>query len=197
MKPMESIRLTPTPDIESDRLTARLQSGDAEAFAEFAAAWTPKITTLAFRMTANRHDALDVTQETLLRVHRGIQRFDRSAALSTWVYRVTLNTSHDFLRKRRSTTRLETAAAKLPAPNTAQTQHGSTTMDESNEVADALDQLPPSQREALVMRHYLGLTFPAIAEIVGEPVTTIKSRTLRALLQLRTLLSTDTPATEM
>ena len=56
-------------------------------------------------------------------------------------------------------------------------------------VAEAVAELPADEREAIVLRHYVGLTFPRIAEIVDAPVTTIKSRVLRALEKLTARLS--------
>ena len=169
---------------------SRIRDGDTDAFAQFIRTWDQRVLALCYRMTGNHEDAQDLRQEAFLRAHRGIQLFDGKATLSTWMYRVTLNTCHDFLRKRRATDRIERVAAKSADASTdrCETSASLARTDAVNVVASALEELRVSERDALVMRHYLGMTFPAIAEIVGEPITTIKSRVLRGLQRMRDLL---------
>ena len=164
----------------------RIHSGDALAFVRH---FGERAYSLAFRMTGNTEDAEDVRQEAFLRMHRSLGSFDGRSSLSTWIYRVTLNTCLDYLRKRQTMDRralaeVASGTRRMSTDYAVSPDH----QDVAAAVVRALDQLPTSRREALVMRHYLGLTFPEIGRIVGEPVTTIKSRVLRGLQQVRDIL---------
>ncbi len=168
-----------------------IHSEDPRAFPEIVRHFGDRVFQLAYRMTGSVHDAEDVRQEALLRMHRSLGGFDGRSSLSTWVYRLTLNACHDYGRKQRSTARVERVAA-VAALGSHSASVGDTSWVDRGDigaaVSIALDKLTVSTREALVMRHYLALTFPEIAEIVGEPVTTIKSRVLAGLQQVRDLL---------
>lgn len=183
--------MNPDLDALEQEIDSRIRSADIRAFPDLVRHFGERVYSLAFRITGNTEDAEDVRQEAFLRMHRSLGSFDGRSSLSTWIYRVTLNTCHDHIRKQQSMDRREQILAEV-APGTRQisTDHA-ISLDHENvatAVVSALDQLPTSQREALVIRHYLGLTFPEIGRIVGEPVTTIKSRVLRGLQQVRDIL---------
>ena len=79
-------------------LLARLQSGDEQALADLAAAYSSKIYQLAFRYLRNKEDAEEVTQDVLFKVYRKVGEFRGDAALSSWIYRITFNAAMSRLR---------------------------------------------------------------------------------------------------
>ncbi len=94
--------MNPDLDALEQKIDGRIRSGDARAFPDFVRHFGERAYSLAFRMTGNTEDAEDVRQEAFLRMHRSLGSFDGRSSLSTWIYRVTLNTCLDYLRKRQS-----------------------------------------------------------------------------------------------
>ena len=174
-------------------LVLRFQSGDGTAFEAMVERWNEPILQLATRLTGDLEEAKDVRQMALLKTYQGLDRFEGRARFSTWIYRVVLNLCRD--RKRGAAVRERTLAASV------REREGDYVLEETgfhvardrevaHIVARAVLELPASEREVVVLRHYHDLGFPAIAEILGSPVTTVKSRMTRGLELLRARLAT-------
>ena len=138
----------------------------------------------ALQTVGNREDAMDLTQEAFLRLHRHWHRRDRSRPFAPWLYSVVRNLAIDLLRKRstRKESELEVApeASSVPNPET-QARHG-----ELNErLWREIQRLPDVQREALLLRDWHGLSYAEIAEATGASVTAINSRLHDARVRLR------------
>ena len=157
---------------------------------EVALTYGRKIYNFAYRLTGNRADASDLSQEVLLRVKRGLAGY-QPGSFDGWLWRITRNAFLDEIRrqKRRPTVRLpdqpdRLASASSPAPEVvlAQTQLG-------QEVQDALLNLPYEFREAVVLCDVVGLSYDEIAATAAVPVGTIRSRIHRGRKMLREELS--------
>ena len=97
--------------MQSDELLLRrAQKGDAEAFEELMAAQESRMYAIALRMMGNREDAQDCAQEAMVRIYRAMGSFKGQSSLATWIYRITMNTCLDELRRRkvRKVTSLDT-----------------------------------------------------------------------------------------
>ncbi|MEW6244716.1 MAG: sigma-70 family RNA polymerase sigma factor [Bacillota bacterium] len=177
-----------------DATIRRAQQGDVSAFEEIVSLYERKIYNFAYRMTRNREDAADLTQETLLRVWSGVRRFRGDSSFTTWIFRIASNVCTDRLRSR--SRRL---ALSLDAPVhydneelEFQVEDGSAGPDELAEESDlkdavrrAISQLPVGYRAVLVMRDIQGMSYKEISEVLMCPVGTVKSRLNRARLALR------------
>lgn len=157
---------------------------------EVARLYGRKIYNFAYRLTGNRDDANDLTQEVLLRVRRGLPDY-RPGSFEGWLWRITHNAFVDEHRKRRRrpTTPLPDDVDRVirgssPAPDEelAATSFGT-------EIQAALLELPYEFREAVVMCDVVGLSYDEIAHAVGVPVGTVRSRIHRGRRMLRELLS--------
>jgi len=170
---------------------------DALAFARLVARWEQPIQRLCFRMTGDRHRAEDLTQMAFARVFTRRADWEPAGKFSTFLWRVALNLCHDELRRRQrrgefSLDALEETggegaegfAAYEPAPD-AQAQ----SQERGELVRRALAGLSPPYREVVVMRHYEGLKFREISEVLGIPEGTVKSRMAEALEQLHRRLN--------
>ncbi len=172
-------------------LVQRFQSGDEAAFVDIVARFDPAVLELAWRMTGDRDSGEDVRQVAWIQIHRGLRRFEGRARLSTWIHRIVLNLCHDRRRRHASRDQAEERfrsrrPADLP-PTTPDEIHER--RDLAQRVAHAVIALPPREREVVVLRHYHELPFPAIAEILEAPVTTVKSRMAKGLELLRARLA--------
>ena len=146
------------------------------------------------RITGNDADADDATQEALIAVVRGLDRFDGRATFATWTYRVATNACLDELRRRR---RRPVLAGSGVADVVSSHQEGSP--DAAERVAAridldaALSQLLPEQRAAVVLRDLCQLDYAEIADILGIPPGTVRSRIARGRGRLADLMGTGNP----
>jgi len=141
----------------------------------------------ALQMVGNREDAMDVTQEAFLRLHRHWRRRDLSRPFAPWLYSVLRNLAIDLLRKRarRKECGLETApdASPLAGPE-LQAERSELT----SRLWKEIQQLPLIQREALLLRDWHGLSYAEIAEATGASVAAVNSRLHDARARLRNRL---------
>jgi RNA polymerase sigma-70 factor (ECF subfamily) len=165
--------------------------GDPDAPGDLVRATWSGTYTLAFRLTGNEEDALDVTQEAYLRAFRGLPRFRCEARFSTWLYRVTANCASDHLaRNRRSShDRLdpdETGQADVPDGRREHDPEASASAgDERALVAAALLRLPWRLRQVVVLRDIYDLSHKSIAAELGTSEAAAKVRLQRARKRLR------------
>lgn len=162
-------------------------------------AYQQRVFSLCSRMVNNREDAADLTQEALTKMLTGLAGFDGRAALSTWVYRLAMNTCISHLRRKRTAR----AGGKPGMPGPAGTLDSEASWSKSaldpeptgeenvqsgeqrSMLLRALSGLGDEARALLVLRDGRGLEYETIAEVLELPVGTVKSRLFRARLALR------------
>jgi RNA polymerase sigma-70 factor (ECF subfamily) len=141
----------------------------------------------------NDADGADATQEALLAIVRGLPRYDGRAAFGTWAYRVATNACLDELRRR--TRRTEPGLEHQPEP--ASDHYPGDEAAASVDVDAALATLGPDFRAAVVLRDLCALDYAEIAEVLGVPVGTVRSRIARGRAAVAAHLSGNpTPAPE-
>jgi RNA polymerase sigma-70 factor (ECF subfamily) len=180
-----------------EELVARSVRGDAESFNQLITRWERPIYALAYRVIGHEEDARDVCQETFLRAFRGIGAFKGQAKFSSWLYRIALNLCRDWIRRARRTPVVqapegvdlgELLAERGPAESIEELV---TRRNMSRLVAKAMMTLSEEQRTAIVLKEYQGLTFQEIADLVGSPLSTVKTRLYQGLSTLRRQLEED------
>ena len=178
-------------------LIRRLQAGDQDAFAKLLETYEKSVYNLCLRMTGNREDAADLTQEAFLKVWRGAAQYQFESSFSTWLYRLTSNVCIDFLRskKRRQTVSLtveeeQDGAQELEIADSAplpeeQVLHSET----KREIAAAMEELEEDFRLILTLRLVENLSYEQIADAMDLKVGTVKSRLARARIKLKNILA--------
>jgi RNA polymerase sigma-70 factor (ECF subfamily) len=174
-----------------DELVARSVGGDAESFNQLILRWERPIYALAYRVIGREEDARDVCQETFLRAFRALPGFRGQAKFSSWLYRIALNLCRYWIRRERR-------AQVVQAPENVDLQDLAAAIEPSETVEDlvtrkdlaraverAMASLPEEQRTAIVLKEYHGLTFQEIADLVGCPLSTVKTRLYQGLTVLR------------
>ena len=178
-----------------EELVARSIRGDNDSFNELILRWERPIFALAYRTIGREEDARDVCQETFLRAFRALPSFRGQSKFSSWLYRIALNLCRDWMRRERRTPvvqapedidLMELAAAAEPAESIEDLV---ARKDLTRAVERAMAKLPEEQRTAIVLKEYHGLTFQEIAELVGCPLSTVKTRLYQGLTVLRRELS--------
>lgn len=163
----------------SDReLIAKVAEGDRDAFSELMSRTEDMVFAVCMRiMGGDREAARDATQETFVTLFRKADRYHGSAAVTTWLYRVTVNTCYDQLRKAKR--RRAEALPDYLDPADPQAEDGFTSVDLHGPVAAALANLPEEFKAAVVLRDIEGLSLIEVSEILEVPVGTVKSRVFR------------------
>jgi RNA polymerase sigma-70 factor (ECF subfamily) len=156
-----------------------------ESFNLLVSRWEKRVYNYLLRITANREDALDLTQDAFLKAYQNLRKLDDPGRFAPWLYRIAHNEAYSMFRKRKPETDVDSLAPE--ATETKITVGGSSVfpIELSLAVASALDRLSTDQREAVVLKIYQGFKFEEMAEILSCPVSTIKSRLYTALEVLK------------
>jgi RNA polymerase sigma-70 factor (ECF subfamily) len=166
-------------------LVTAAQGGDTGAVDELLRRHYDRVYAICRRVTGSDADALDATQEAMLGIVRGLASYDNRAKFSTWTYRVAVNASLDELRRRRR--RPEPGLPDWhdptdPAPSAADR------LADREELEAALAALPDDFRAAVVLRDLGDLSYAEIAEALGIPDGTVRSRIARGRAALAAAL---------
>jgi len=181
---------------ESDEtLVERFRGGDNAAFDKLVTRYQRRVYAIAYRMTRNREDALDIAQEVFLRAHRGIERWRPVRGFKHWLYRIATNMTIDVLRKRRRRAAVIVESEDfsmdrgVAAPSVGRDPVRSIAIEEMGEqISAAIETLPQRQRAVLVLRYYEDMSIKEIASAVGCTEGTVKTHLFRATGKLRDLL---------
>jgi RNA polymerase sigma-70 factor (ECF subfamily) len=163
-------------------LIRRWQRGDPAAFEELVRAWEGPIGRFLYRMTRSVETARDLVQETFARLHSARHSYRDQGHFSTWLYRIALNLARDEARRNRR--RFEPLPDVEMAGNEPLADDGAERNETAAIVSAALADLPPTLREVVLLRHYEGFRFEAMARVLGVPASTLKSRFAVAIGQL-------------
>jgi RNA polymerase sigma-70 factor (ECF subfamily) len=186
-------------------LLARLKSGDEQALADLADAYSSKIYQLAFRYLRNKEDAEEITQDVLFKVYRKVDAFRGDAQLSSWIYRITFNAAMSRLR----TARYQRAQADDRRAAAATEEDGLSTPSRTPDVADWSDMaderilrsqvrlrvfrailaLPAIYRAPVMLRDIHGMSTEEASAMLKVKDQTLKSRLHRGRLILRKQLA--------
>lgn len=178
-------------------LVDRLKKGDQEAFRFMVTSWQDMVYNTALGLVQNELDAEDVAQEVFVKAYESIQGFKGQSKLSTWLYRITVTKSLDFLRSKKRKKRFGYVYSLFGANNELaynppEFLHPGVVSEKKQAAAElfkALDQLPEQQKVAFVLTRLEGLGHKEVAEIMGNTVPAVESLLQRAKLNLRKQLT--------
>ena len=168
---------------EESRRIVRILKGERDAYAAIVDHYKKPIFNLAYRMTGNLSDAEDLAQETFVRAYEGLNGFNINKRLFPWLYAIALNVIRNHLRKNRPIRneyteqtyhRQHQRLSNNPENHLAQRQC-------AEQVFQAVQKLPLTLREAIVLRYYQELPFKDIASLLNISLSAAKMRVYRAL----------------
>ncbi len=163
--------------------------GDRAAFATLVDRHAPPCLRFATRMLGNIHDAEEVTQDTMMRVHRWLSRYDTTQSFRTWVMSIHVNRCRTALLQRGRRTRR--IVLDEPVVLLASVPSTSANTDLRDAIERALAQIEPMQREAFLLRHVEQLTYDEMASATTAGVSALKMRVQRACERLQVILAED------
>ena len=177
-------------------LVGRVMEGDLRAFNALIARWDRGLYNFVFRIVGHEEDARDLVQETVIRVYQGVDRLKDPRKFPSWLFRIAHNVCLDKLRSGKNRTMLSTdelteggrerlLEARIDRfRHEAKPDEAAYRSELSQILRDALQTLSEEQRTAIVMREYNGYTTQEIADILGIPVGTVRSRIFHGLRNL-------------
>ena len=171
-------------------LLARVVEGDHDAFATLMRKHEDRVFAVCLRIMGSRAAAFDATQETFLTLYRKANQYRATAAVGTWLYRIAVNTCYDQIRKsgRRPT---DSLPDHLEPPDLG-AEDAIEAAGLRPEIERALASLPPEFRAAVVLSDLEGMPLPEVAQALGVPLGTVKSRVFRGRRLLAERLGNQT-----
>ena len=183
-------RKSMVPLTDEERLVARAATGDDAAFRALYERHRVDVARLAYRMLGPCSDLDDVVQEVFVQVYRSLRDFRRQSKLSTWLHRVTVNVVLMHRRSARSRPALTHApVADATAASDARPDEDAERRERVRAFARLLAKMPEKKRIVFVLHELEGLSPSEIADIVGAPVLTIRTRLFYARRELVELLA--------
>ncbi len=180
-----------TDPIRDELLVLRCQDGELDALEELMERWQQRLWAHAARH-ADREAAWDVYQESCLAIVHGIRRLQDPASFRAWAYRIVTNKGRDHLARRQRQRRHRHQHQHLEQTNglleSVTARSGGDPMAETERLRVALDRLSPEHRAVLSLRYLDEMSFLEIADALGIPVGTVKSRLYYARNQLKQVL---------
>ncbi|MCW5936322.1 MAG: sigma-70 family RNA polymerase sigma factor [Fimbriimonadaceae bacterium] len=180
--------------------TAELTADEQTRFEELVAGSYAKVYHLAYRLSGDRNDAEDLTQEAFFRAYRGFPAYEGDKPFENWIFRIVTRLFLDLNRARRrrvktvsydAPLRLDSAenSVQFDSPDPAPTPDEAVLRGEIDEKLErSLTYLTPEQRRLVWLADVEGVSYKEIAEMTGAPVGTVRSRLHRAHRRLRQIL---------
>lgn len=155
------------------------RNGDYEAFSKLLKMYQSRIFSVCYSMTRSRQDAEDLFQLVCMKMYRSLKNLRADKGVYVWIYRMTVNTSIDWIRKKKAVGKrnervknevlFESRESETPRDVCLQVEL-------RGQIDDALLKLPPKQRSVLVLREFEGLSYQEISRICGVSIGTVMSR---------------------
>ncbi len=166
--------------LDERQLLFKAQEGDIESFENVIASYQNYIYNVIYRIVGNKEDALDLTQETFLKAFVNIKKFKGKSEFKTWLYRIAVNTSLDFMRKRKGVEEQLHDISDFKTPEDIFDDKMTRDI-----IMSELNKLKNDYKIAIILRDIEGLTYSEIAEITNSNIGTVKSRISRARSALK------------
>ncbi|MBQ7472968.1 MAG: sigma-70 family RNA polymerase sigma factor [Oscillospiraceae bacterium] len=174
-------------------------NGDANAFEVIVRAYEKNVYNIALRMTSDREDALDISQEAFLKAYHSLHTYRGEGSFSVWLYRIVSNTCLDFMRSRSRRNEVslsvedesgETAEMEIRDDSLSPERLYERKLTRES-LRKGLMRLPEDQRKILLLREIQGLSYEEIARVLSIEGGTVKSRIYRARRKLCEYLAGD------
>jgi RNA polymerase sigma-70 factor (ECF subfamily) len=176
-------------DPQEQSLIERCKRGEFQAYRELMERYQSRIYSVCYGIVRNREDALDVVQEVFIKIYDAIKKFKGESGLYVWMYRIAVNKSLDFYRKKKRKYMIfEKASDDARVHNTQietrTPQDKTLALELKEKVAEAIEQLPEKQKGIIILREIEGLSYQEIAKIMKCSVGTVMSRLFYARKKL-------------
>ncbi len=175
-------------DVFDEWLVLRWQAGDLDAAKSLVARWQKRLWCYARRLTNSDDGANESVQEAWMAAVRGLGRLGDPSRFRAWMYRIVSRKAADWIRSQQRRRRVVDSVQEREPSAEPMVAAG---RPELESVREALLRLTPDQRQLLILHHVEGLGLNEIAEVIGVPVGTVKSRLFHARSKLKVIIETE------
>lgn len=163
-------------------------NGDQDAFAWLMKKYKGPLQNLIYRMVSDKNEIEDLIQEVFIKAFNSLKNYNQEYAFSTWIYRIAINNTIDYLRKKK----IETFSIdsegdddedrpKFEIPDTSYSADANIILEQRQQIInDAINSLPEKYKKVIELRHKEELSYEEISEILGLPIGTVKAHLFRA-----------------
>jgi RNA polymerase sigma-70 factor (ECF subfamily) len=187
-EPAEGSRVSDYLSTEEQFMLSQARAGNPRALRQFYDTHQAQVRGHLYRLLGPDSEIDDLVQTIFARAFAALATFKASSTLTTWIYRITTNTTHNLLRQRFRRNRVKAAFGWWLSGRSADLQNAH--VDVRDEALRLLQHLAPDLREVFVFYHYEGLTLQEIAQILDKPLSTVGDRLTRARKRLHELATT-------
>jgi RNA polymerase sigma-70 factor (ECF subfamily) len=186
-------------DVSELDLVKRCQAGQADAFDELVVRYRTRIFGMIYNMVHNEQDAWDLAQDSFVKAWKSMKRFRGQSSFYTWMYRIVMNVTIDWLRKKQikgagaefddsiQLKEIDPASKTVPKPDALPYERMQQTEIRA-QIDNAISQLTPEHRAVILMKEIEDMQYHEIAEALGCSIGTVMSRLFYARKKLQTLL---------
>lgn len=186
-------------DVSELDLVKQCQAGDSEAFDKLVTRYRTRVFGMIYNMVHNEQDAWDLAQDSFLKAWKSIQRFQGKSSFYTWIYRIVMNVTIDWIRKKQvkgsgaefddsiQLKEIDPASKTMPKPD-ALPYEGMQRSEIRGRIDQAIAQLSPDHRAVILMKEIEEMQYHEIAEALGCSIGTVMSRLFYARKKLQNLL---------
>jgi RNA polymerase sigma-70 factor (ECF subfamily) len=171
--------------LQDEELVVLCLQGKREAFEELVKRYERQIYSLAYRLTNNYHDAVDLTQEVFLHLYRVLDKFDGDRRFFPWMYRIATNVCYNALKRKPKETSSLDNVIEFVSDEHSQPEDQYESKEIRETVHKAIAELPENFRVPMVLRYLEDLTYQQIADTMELPVSTIETRLYRGRIMLQ------------
>ena len=186
-------------DVSELDLVKRCQAGEADAFDELVVRYRTRIFGMIYNMVHNEQDAWDLAQDSFVKAWKSMKRFRGQSSFYTWMYRIVMNVTIDWLRKKQikgagaefddsiQLKEIDPASKTVPKPDALPYERMQQTEIRA-QIDNAISQLTPEHRAVILMKEIEDMQYHEIAEALGCSIGTVMSRLFYARKKLQALL---------
>ena len=184
--------------IPEKELIEKLKSGDEATFKDIVIHNQSRVLNTCFRFVNNKEDAEDIAQEVFVEVYNSIVSFRGDSKLATWIYRIAVTKSLDFVRKKKRKKRFgqikqifgaKDEAENLVVNGNSDPQQKMESEERANVLKKTIDTLAENQQVAITLSKYEGLSYKEISEVMGTTVSAVESLIHRGMKNLKKKLT--------
>ncbi|WP_099187734.1 RNA polymerase sigma factor [Tepidibacter mesophilus] len=177
--------------LNENELIKRCIDGDVDAFETLIDEYKQTSYNIALGIVKDPDDAMDISQEALIKVYRYMKNFNQKSSFSTWLYRIVMNTCLDYIKKNDKNKVIPINEDIINKQDTHIESNPERILDkkiETQQIRDAIDKLSSIQKTAIILRDIQGFSYEEIANITDSSLGTVKSRIRRGRENLKEIL---------
>lgn len=175
------------------QLIENIKEGSQEAFAMLYSQYSSNVYNTALSFTKNAEDAEEITQDVFVKIHKSVASFKGDSSLSTWIYRITVNTALNYQKKKKRFTLFKNS---VPQSDTMDFEHPGVLLENkenAKELYKAIDRLSANQKMAFILSFVEGLPRQDVADAMGNSLKSVESLLQRAKKNMRVELEKSYP----